>query len=305
MLRRLSQDARFEIIAAVRGGKRLGTQVSRLHRVGDLGSNCNWSDALASVDVVVHTAARVHVMNASRDAASNAFQVANVLGTLDLARQAAQAGVKRFVFLSSIKVNGEATEPGHPFTAFDPPAPVDPYAISKCDAELQLLEYCANSSMDCTIIRPPLIYGPNVVANFRALVRWIQRGIPLPLAGIDNKRSFVALENLTDLVVKCLSHPAASNRTFLVSDDDDLSTPQLVRRIAALLGLRPRLFSLPVPVLRLAGNVLGMDDAASRLCGSLQVDIAMTRQVLDWRPPVAIDDALRATVESLFAEAAH
>ena len=304
LLRRLSRDAQYEVVAAVRGDKRLATQVSRVHSVGDIGPISDWSEALESVETVVHAAARVHVMHGATHVQDNSFHVVNVLGTLRLAHQAAQAGVRRFVFVSSIKVNGETTAPNRPFTAYGTPAPLDPYGISKMDAERLLLDLCASTGMDCTIIRPPLVYGPNVDANFRTLMRWVRCGIPLPLARIDNRRSFVALENLVDLIVVCLRHPAATNQIFLVSDDEDVSTPQLVRLIAAALGRPPRLFSLPPEILRWGGNMFGMSDITSRLCESLQIDIAKTRQMLGWSPPVAIAQGLRVTAESFLAQAA-
>jgi UDP-glucose 4-epimerase len=263
--------------------------------IGDIGPATEWSAALQACDVVVHLAARVHVM---RDAASDPLQdyrQVNVAGTLSLARQAATAGVRRLVYISSVKVNGESTAPGAPFTAADTPAPVDAYGISKMETEEGLREIAANSGMEVVIVRPPLVYGPGVRANFLTLMRWLSRGIPLPLGSIHNQRSLVALDNLVDLIVTCIHHPAAANRTFLVSDGEDLSTTELAGRLAAALDRPARLIPFAPWMLTAGAALLGKDEFAQRLCGNLQVDISKTRQALDWSPPVSVDAGLRAT----------
>jgi UDP-glucose 4-epimerase len=272
--------------------------------VGELGAAQDWRAALDGVDAVVHTAARVHVM---QDAASDPlaeYRRVNVAGTLNLARQAAASGVKRFVFLSSVKVNGEATPAPHSegvreqFHADDAPAPQDAYGISKWEAEQGLREIAAQTGMDVVIIRPPLVYGPGVRANFAAMMRWLARGMPLPLGAVTrNRRSLVALDNLVDLIVTCLSHPAAANQTFLVSDGEDLSTADLLRRMGLALGRPARLFPVPSVLLWAGATVLGRQGVCQRLCGSLQVDITKTRQVLGWSPPVNVDEGLRSTAE--------
>ena len=266
---------------------------------GDLEPSADWSVALGGISAVVHCAARVHVM---ADMASNPleeFRRINVQGTLNLARQAAAAGVRRFVFVSSIKVNGEATQLGCPFTAEDAPAPMDAYGVSKMEAEQGLREIARQTGMEVVIIRPPLVYGPGVKANFAAMMRWLQRGIPLPLGAIRNQRSLVALDNLVDLIVTCLSHPAAANQTFLASDGEDVSTTELLRRMGQALGHPARLIPLPASVLKVVVALVGKSDVAQRLCGSLQVDISKTRQLLGWTTPLSLDEGLRKAAEGL------
>lgn len=220
-------------------------------------------------------------------------------GTLNLARQAAQVGVRRFVFVSSIKVNGEATQPGQAFTADDVPSPLDPYGVSKLEAEQGLREIEAQTGMEVVIVRPPLVYGPGVKANFAAMMRWVARGIPLPLGAIHNARSMVALDNLVDLLVACLKHPAAAEQTFLVSDGEDVSTTELLRRTAQAMGKKALLLPVPASVLELGATVLGKRDVAQRLCGSLQVDIEKTRRLLGWNPPLTLEQGLKKALEGM------
>lgn len=266
---------------------------------GNLSSSTDWSDALTDVGVVVHCASRVHVMNEQAAYPLAEFRRVNVDGTMRLALQAAQAGVKRFVFLSSIKVNGEATQPGYPFLADQPPAPEDPYGISKREAEEGLRTLAQETGMEVVIIRPPLVYGPGVKANFLAMMRWLKRGIPLPLGAVtENRRSLVALDNLVDLIVTCLDHPAAANQTFLVSDAESLSTAALLRRMGDAIGRPTRLIPVPVPMLQLGAGLLGKRGMAQRLCGSLEVDISKTRDLLGWAPSISVDEGLRQTAEA-------
>lgn len=256
----------------------------------------DWSDALAGACVVVHCAARVHVMNEQSADPLAEFRHVNVEGTMRLARQAVQAGVKRFVFLSSIKVNGEQTRRGAPFVADQAPNPEDSYGISKMEAENGLRALARETDMEVVIIRPPLVYGPGVKANFLAMMRWLKRGIPLPLGAVTgNRRSLVALDNLVDLIVTCIDHPAAANQTFLVSDGESLSTAALLRRMGEALGRPARLISVPVPLLQMGAALLGKRDLAQRLCGSLEVDIGKTRELLGWTPPISVDEGLRRT----------
>jgi UDP-glucose 4-epimerase len=217
-------------------------------------------------------------------------------GTLRLARLAVESSVKRFVFISSIKVNGEETSPGRPYSATDAPAPVDPYGISKDEAERGLRAIARETGLEVVVVRPVLVYGPGVKGNFRLLVRCLKRGLPLPLGAVDNRRSLVALDNLVDLVVRCVSHPAAANQTFLVSDGEDMSTTALLRRTAAALGKPARLLPVPATILRAAAAVTGHREAARRLLGSLQVDITATCSRLDWSPPISVDEGLRRAV---------
>jgi nucleoside-diphosphate-sugar epimerase len=234
-------------------------------------------------------------MNETAVDALTEFRKVNVEGTLRLARRAAESGVKRFIFISSIKVNGESTVLGKPFKANDFPAPADPYGVSKYEAEEALKQLSLDTGMEVVIIRPPLVYGPGVKANFLSMMRWLERGVPLPLGAIKNRRSLVAIGNLVDLAITCISHPAAANQTFLVSDGEDLSTTQLLRRMADALKVRAHLLPIPEAGLRLGALLLGKKAIADRLCGSLQVDIGKTCSMLNWLPPVSVDKALQRT----------
>lgn len=269
--------------------------------VGGLAADVDWSASLEGAAVVIHSAARVHVMNDTAADPLVEFRKANVDGTLSLARQAAAAGVQRFIFISSIKVNGEGTELGHPYHADDTPDPQDPYGVSKMEAEQGLRALASETGMDVVIIRPVLVYGPGVKANFRSMMSWLRRGIPLPLGATGNKRSLVAVDNLVDLIATCIDHPAAANQTFLVSDGEDLSTTQLLQRMGKALGRPARLLPVPASLLQAGAAMLGRRAIAQRLCGSLQVDIGKTRELLGWAPPVSVDDALRKTARAFEA----
>jgi len=254
------------------------------------------------IEVLVHAAARVHVMQDTSADPLTEFRKVNVAGTESLARQAARAGVKRFVFLSSIKVNGGRTSEGRPFSAADVPEPEGAYGISKHEAELVLHQIAAETGMEVVIIRPSLVYGPGVKANFAGLMRWLVKGVPIPLAAVtQNRRSLVALDNLVHLIVTCLSHPAAANQTFLVSDGEDLSTAELLRRMGAALSHPTRLFYVPPSMLKLGAQVANKPGIYQRLCGSLQVDITKTRRLLGWTPPVSVDEGLRRAAEGFRA----
>lgn len=265
--------------------------------VKDIAPDTDWRCAVADADVVVHAAARVHVMEDKSVDPIAEFRRVNVEGTLNLARQAAWSGVRRFIFISSIKVNGERTSPGTFYTADDTPAPIDPYGVSKYEAEVGLCQLASETGMDVVIIRPPLVYGPGVKANFLNMMRWLQKGFPLPLGTVRNKRSLVALDNLVDLIVTCVDHPSAVNQTFLVSDGEDLSTTELLTRMGNALGKPARLVPIPPRVLESGLSLLGKQAVAKRLCGSLQVDISKTRELLGWSPPVSVEEALRKTAE--------
>ena len=268
-------------------------QYSELFELGDIGPTTQWSGALDGVDAVVHLAARVHVMHDTEADPLTAFRSVNVDGTLNLARQAAAAGVKRFVFISSVKVNGESTQPWRAFTEADAPNPQDAYGQSKHEAEQGLRELSADTGMEVVIIRPPLVYGPGVKANFAALMRAVQRGWPLPLGAVHNQRSLVALDNLVDFIVTCITHPQAANQTFLVSDGQDLSTTELVRGMAQAAAVPARLLPVPMWALQAGASLLGKSDAVQRLCGNLQVDISKARNLLGWVPPVSVEEGLR------------
>jgi nucleoside-diphosphate-sugar epimerase len=271
-----------------------------LTAIGPITPDTDWIEYLQNVTCVVHLAARVHIL---RDQASNPlqeFRMVNTGATLDLARQAAEAGVRRFVFVSSIKVNGEVTSPGCPFRADDPPRPADPYAVSKMEAEQGLHEIAATTGMEIVIIRPPLIYGPGVKANFANLMKWISRGVPLPFGAItENRRSLIAVQNLIDLIVCCTEHPRAAGQLFLASDGEDLSTAELVRRIGVALGRPARLDSVPVILLNTAAILTGKADVAQRLLGSLQIDSTKTCDVLGWRPPLSTTEGLLSATKAL------
>ncbi|MDA1082812.1 MAG: NAD-dependent epimerase/dehydratase family protein [Gemmatimonadetes bacterium] len=270
---------------------------AEIARVGDLDANTDWSSSLRGARMVVHCAARVHVMRESAADPLKEFRRVNVAGSAALAKQAAAAGVERFVFLSSIKVNGEETAQGAPFTADDLPAPLDPYGVSKLEAELALRDVAATTPMTVAIIRPVLVHGPGVKGNFLTMMKLLAMGIPLPFGAVDNRRSLVALDNLCDLVVTCARHPAAANKTFLVSDGEDLSTAALLRRLAASLDKPARLVPVPASLLNIAATVVGAGSIARRVLGSLQVDISSTRSALGWSPPVGVDAGLRAAAE--------
>ncbi|MGF6708169.1 UDP-glucose 4-epimerase family protein [Pseudomonas frederiksbergensis] len=289
---RLLLDKKFIPIAAARGATRLNGLCTVVpFELTDSKALPNLND----VQVVIHAAARVHVMNETAVDALTEFRKVNVEGTLRLARRAAESGVKRFIFISSIKVNGESTVLGKPFKANDFPAPADPYGVSKYEAEEALKQLSLDTGMEVVIIRPPLVYGPGVKANFLSMMRWLERGVPLPLGAIKNRRSLVAIGNLVDLAITCISHPAAANQTFLVSDGEDLSTTQLLRRMADALKVRAHLLPIPEAGLRLGALLLGKKAIADRLCGSLQVDIGKTCSMLNWLPPVSVDKALQRT----------
>ena len=290
-------DGGWSVCVAMRGSRDKHTLVSGCEgvTVGGIGADTDWRPFLKDIDSVVHLAARVHVMrNPATDPLAD-FRWVNVDGTFNLAKQAADAGVRRFVFVSSIKVNGEETVVGRPFTENDQSAPQDAYAISKWEAEQNLLKLASETEMEVVIIRPPLVYGPGVKANFFTMMRWLAHGIPLPLGAIHNRRSLVALDNLIDLLVTCIDHPAAANQVFLVSDGEDMSTSELLRRTAAALGKPARLLPVPQAILTLGLKLLRKDAFAQRLCGSLQVDITKARTLLGWNPPVGVDAALMKT----------
>jgi nucleoside-diphosphate-sugar epimerase len=262
--------------------------------IGSVDGRTDWNDALRGVRAVVHLAARVHVMRESSNVPLAEFRRVNVHGTENLARQAAHAGVKRFVYASSVKVNGEATTTGRPFRADDVPAPEDPYGISKFEAEQVLRRVSIETGMEVVIVRPPLIYGPQVRGNFEVMMRWLARGVPLPFAGTsENRRSLIGLDNFVDFLERCIYHPGAANRTFLVSDGQDLSTAELLTRLAIAMGAKSRLFRLPDGFLRFGLQIMGKGDVYRRLCGSLQVDIQKTKYMLDWYPPISVDEGMR------------
>lgn len=268
--------------------------------VEEINRTTDWARMLDGVTSVIHTAARQHVMQDNQQDALNLFREINVLGTVNLARQAAAAGVRRFVFVSSIKVNGESTKSGRAFTAFDVPAPEDPYGVTKLETETALLTLSVETGLEVVIVRPPLVYGPNVKGNFASLMLAVKKGIPLPFGAIDsNQRSMVSIDNLVSLLVTCLTHPKAKNEVFLVRDGEDLSTSELLRQLGVALDKPARLLPVPATLLRLGATVLGRHDLARRLLGNLQVDDQKTRSLLNWMPVQSVADGLKAAGNGL------
>lgn len=296
LLKQLGMLTGVEARGSIRSKSFTAGTLSELVIVGELTNQTLWTAALNDVDVVVHTAARVHVMNDSSVNALQKFREINVDATCHLAEMAALAGVKRFIFISSVKVNGESTEARHPYHADEAPAPKDFYGLSKLEAEDKLRLISIRSGMELVIIRPPLIYGLGVKANFALMIRWILSGIPLPLGAINNLRSFVSIDNLIDLIQLCLTHPAASGQIFLVSDGEDISTNKLILKLAEALDVKCALIPLPLGLVRVAATLFGQRKYIQRLFGSLQVDIEKTRNVLGWSPPISLTEGLRRTV---------
>lgn len=304
MLARLHAQPGMHVLGCVRtqaSGERAPdlADVPMVALPAGLADDADWSQVLGGVSCVVHTAARVHVVRADRLDPLQEYRRVNVQGTLCLARQAAAAGVRRFVFISSIKVNGEYTAPGRPFTAEDEPAPQDAYGISKWEAEQGLRALARDTGMELVVVRPPLVYGPGVKANFAALMRAACRGWPLPLGAVDNRRSYLALDNLVDFVALCVVDARAANQTFVVSDGQDLSTRDLVLGMARAAGVRPRLLPVPVWTLRVSAALLGRRAMAQRLCGNLQLDNSKARSALGWTPPLSVETALRRVADTM------
>ncbi|TPX27628.1 UDP-glucose 4-epimerase family protein [Cylindrospermopsis raciborskii] len=258
-------------------------------------------DIISQVDCIIHLAARVHQMKDNAANPLSAFRLINTEATYQLARAVAEQGVKRFIYLSSIKVNGEETTEYHPFTAEDIPAPRDPYGISKAEAEIQLKNISSETGLEVVIIRPPLVYGSGVKGNFLSMMQWLDKGFPLPLGAIYNRRSLVSLPNLVSLITTCIHHPAAANQTFLVSDNADISTTDLIRQMAHSLGKKPLLIPVPTYCLKFMASLLGKQSLALRLCSSLQVDIQKTQALLHWNPPVSLKEGINLTANAFIA----
>jgi nucleoside-diphosphate-sugar epimerase len=278
-----------EVVRAVRRAQ-LGCEVS----VGDINGNTDWISTLADCGAVVHLAARVHVMHDTAQDPLTLYRATNTDATLNLARQAAQAGVKRFVFVSTIKVNGEGRD--EPYRESDAPAPEDAYAISKWEAEQGLWQIAQETGLEVVILRPPLVYGPGVKANFRRLLDTVGRGWPLPLGAIRNRRSLLYLGNFVDAIRACVEHPAAAGQTFLLDDGQPVSTPELIRAVARAMRRPARLLAVPVGVLEFLGAMFGRRSAVARLTSSLHVDSSLIRTRLGWTPPYSMEAGLAATV---------
>lgn len=262
----------------------------------EINSDTNFSDAVNDTKAIIHCAACVHIMEDNSLNPLENFREVNTYGTLNLAQQAADAGVKRFIFISSIKVNGESTELDKPFTPDNYFVPTDPYGLSKYEAEIGLREIAEKTGIEVVIIRPPLVYGPGAKGNFASMMKWVNRGLPLPLGGINtNKRSLVSIDNLVDLIITCIEHPNAANQTFLVSDDDDISTTHLLSNIAIALDVPNRLIPIPITWIISVSKLIGKPGISQRLCGSLQVDISKTKELLSWKPPFSMADSMKKT----------
>ena len=287
---------RYEISAPTRAQSD-SSRSSNSFVVDEINVATSWSTALQGADAVIHLAARVHVMRDTAIDPLAEFRSVNTEGTLNLARQAAAAGVRRFIFLSTIGVNGNSTSHGKIFTETSASLPHDPYSVSKHEAEVGLRAISKSTGMEIVIIRPTLVHGSKAPGNFGKLTRLVAKGLPLPLASIDNRRSLVGIDNLVDFIITCLEHPAAANETFLVSDGEDLSTPDLIRRMAHAMNCPARLLPVPKSMLMAAATMLGKRDMAQRLCGSLQVDNSKARALLGWNPPVPVDEGLRRAVK--------
>ncbi|MDR0702975.1 MAG: NAD-dependent epimerase/dehydratase family protein [Azoarcus sp.] len=272
-----------------------------IFRFAGLDGNTDWREALAGIEIVVHCAARAHIMKESAADPLGAFRRCNADASAHLARQAALAGVRRLIFVSTAKVWGEQTPPGQPFTVDTVPAPVDPYAISKLEAENALRASGAGGGMEMVIVRPPLVYGPGVKANFLRLMQWIARGRPVPVVDAGCRRSLVARDNLVDLLARCVDHPRAANQILPVSDGEDLPMPVLLRQLGEALGKPARMIPVPAWLLKSGARLLGRQAMADRLCASLQIDIGHTRRLLDWSPPLSVSEALARTAADFLA----
>ncbi len=260
--------------------------------VGDINPHTNWIDALIGVDMVIHLAARVHVMNDVAQDPLEEYRNANTLATIHLAEEAAKSGIKRFIYLSSIKVNGEETTPGQSYSEDSTPAPIDSYGVSKWEAEQGLEKVCAQTGMEFVIIRPPLIYGPGVKANFQKLMGLVAKGLPLPFGAVHNQRSMLALDNLVSFIAEAMTNPLAANQRFLLSDGEDVSTTQLLKLLAKEMGKSCWLIPIPALILRGVAQMLSASAAADRLLGSLQIDSSKARQLLQWQPPLSVEEGI-------------
>jgi len=297
LVERLRLANRFRLSLAVR--KNLSNEFAdtEIHQVSSITAHTCWAGVVDEIDTVIHCAARAHVMNDQSADPLSVFREINVEGTLNLARQAAQQGVRRFIFISTIKVNGEATVNGKAFRADDEPAPEDAYGLSKLEAEQGLTQLAANTGMEVVIIRPPLVYGGGVQGNFASMVKLVEKRLPLPLGAIHNKRSLVGIDNLVDLIIRCIDHPAAANQVFLAADGEDISTTGLLRGLGKAMSKPARLIPVPTGVLQFGATLLGRKAMAQRLLGSLQVDISKTCELLDWKPPYSVEEGLRRCFE--------
>ncbi|WP_197475835.1 MULTISPECIES: NAD-dependent epimerase/dehydratase family protein [unclassified Oleiphilus] len=283
------RGAKLDLVAAVRQAQeRSVDEVS----IGDIDGSTDWSKVLQGVDVVIHLAGKAHFLNQTGFDFLESYRTVNTLGTINLVRQSIEVGVKRFIYISTAKVNGEHTNNRGPYSVEDFPFPKDAFSISKMEAEYGLKELALASSMEYVIIRPPLVYGPGVKANFSAMMKLAMKNVPLPLGAIENKRSLVSLQNLSDLIMVCLNSPKAVNQTFFVSDEFDISTPDLLRSLVLATGKESRILYVPPLILKALVRILRKKEVYDRLCSSFQVDISYTKNTLDWTPPVSFQDGI-------------
>lgn len=292
LLRRLATEGQY-VTAVVRDPLAALPGAVRMVVLPNFDMATDWPEVLQGYDVLIHSAARAHITKDEVADPLAEYRRVNVEGTLNLARQAAVAGVKRFIYISSIKVNGEGTPLGSPYKASDAPSPEDAYGQSKLEAEQGLVQVASETGMDVVIIRPPLVYGPGVKGNFASMIKLIEKGLPLPLGAIHNKRSLVSIDNLVDLIIRCIDHPAAANQVFLAGDGRDLSTTELLRSVGTAMGKPARLIPLPSGLLHFGAALLGKKAMAQRLLGSLQVDISKTCELLSWKPPYTVEEGLK------------
>lgn len=293
---------KFSVSALVRRENNLLSEEVTKIRGGDLTDVHDWQSVFHNIEAVIHVAGRAHIVHDDVADPLAEFRKVNTTITLELAKQAAAAGVKRFIYISSIKVNGEATSRGMVFRADDTHIPTDHYGLSKYEAEQGLLAVAAETGMEVVMIRPPLVYGPGVRANFASMIRWMQRGIPLPFGAIDNRRSFIALDNLVSFIIHCIDHPKAANEIFLISDGEDVSTTVLLQKMSKALGKKSCLMPVPERWLRLVAKILGREDEAGKVLNSLQVDSSKARDVLGWKPVITMDEQLHKTAEWYLSE---
>ncbi len=302
---RLLSSQGHQVIGAVRSqsNKSVNTIAGvEFKALVNIHSSLDWAPCLAGVDAVVHLANRAHMMHESDSNLLALYRSINTEGTMQLARQAVAAGIKRFIFISSVKVNGESTLPGQRFSPVSNSIPTDPYGLSKYEAEQGLKELSLKTDMEVVIIRPPLIYGPGVKANFLKMMQWIEKGIPLPMGSIANQRSLLGIDNLLDFISVCLTHPKAAGQTFLISDDHDVSTTELLKEIASAMHRSSRLLVIPQFVLENGLILLGQGHIAERLCASLQLDITLAKTLLSWKPPYSFKNQMSKTVAAYLSE---
>lgn len=301
VLKILAGHNSFSVIAGIREAVHSFDGIKSII-LGDISLSPNLSSSLEDVNVIVHLAARAHIMNDTASDPLTEFRRVNTNATLSLASQAASAGVKRFIFISSIKVNGEVTKGTQKFSADDNSIPSDSYALSKYEAEQGLLELAKTTNMQVVIIRPPLVYGPRVKANFAAMMKWVYKGVPLPFGAVQNRRSLVALDNLVSFIIHCIDHPKAANEVFLISDNEDVSTTELLQKVAVAFGKNSLLIPIPVRVMGFLAKLVGEEDVAERLFGSLQVDSSKARNLLGWKPVITMDEQLKKTADAYLNE---